>query len=105
MKFTQTLFTLAAAFGAAQAGWNTTTTVAVTDVVTVPCTTSTGTAASGTGVYVPTSNGTTYSVPAVPTGTGATTVPSTPVTAGAGALDARVFVGAVAAVAAVAFTL
>ncbi len=89
MKFTQTLVALAATFASANAYYNATTTEVGTVVVTVPCSTGTGSPAiNGTGSYT------------IPTAS-----PTSVVTAGAAALDSRVFLGAVAAVAAVAFTL
>ncbi|KAL1887063.1 hypothetical protein Sste5346_010461 [Sporothrix stenoceras] len=115
---TSAILLAAAAFGSAQAGFNGTVTDVDTSTVTVPCSTSTsipylGSAPLGTGTvtFTPPGNGShTYTRPTLspttsPTTTGTTTGPSSVVTAGASSLDARVFVGAVAAVAAIAFSL
>jgi len=99
MKATQTLLALAAVFGSATAGYNATVTDIASYTVTVPCSTGTG-----TGGFTATGNGTLYTKP-TPTPSSTPTGPSTVVTAGASSLDARVFIGAVAAVAAIAFTL
>ncbi|CAK7267727.1 hypothetical protein SEPCBS119000_002698 [Sporothrix epigloea] len=99
MKAAQTLAVLAAAIGSASASWNATATDVTTVLATVPCPTApVGTAvSSGTGfVTVPANASYTTSSP---------TGPSAVVTAGASSVDVRVYLGAAAAVAAIAFSL
>ncbi|CAK7564431.1 MAG: hypothetical protein SEPTF4163_002322 [Sporothrix epigloea] len=110
MKAAQTLAVLAAAFGSASASWNATATDITTVIATAPCPTGTplgtgvGTGVgTGTGFITATANSTYTKAP--PSQSSGTVGPSAVVTAGASSVDVRVYFGAAAAVAAIAFTL
>ncbi|CAK7271738.1 hypothetical protein SEPCBS57363_004776 [Sporothrix epigloea] len=106
MKAAQTLAVLAAAFGSATASWNATATDVTTVIATAPCPTGTpyGTGVgTGTGFMTATANSTYTKAP--PSQISGTVGPSAVVTAGASSVDVRVYFGAAAAVAAIAFSL